>query len=107
MLRAKGEIVFTLDGCNYTASDHFRVAFSFGNGLLFSGTIKSDVNQYAQGQTYHVDIEFFTIEDEAYELVKPNLECVMDTVMCAGSRILGLAKLTDFVFKNQPVLISA
>ena len=107
MLRARGEITFTLDGCNYTASDHLRVAFSFGNGLLFSGTIKSDSNQYAQGQTYNVNIEFFTIEDEAYALVKPYLSDVLDTVMCAGSRILGLAKLTDFVYEGQPAKVSA
>jgi len=107
MLKAKGDIIFTLEGSDYTASDHFRVAFSFGSGLLFSGAIKSDNKQYTQGQTYHVDIEFFTIEDEAYELVKPNLVDVLDTVMCAGSRILGLAKLTDFVYDGQDVKISA
>jgi len=107
MLRAKGEIEFTLEGSDYSASEHFRVAFSFGNGLLFSGTIKSNSDRYLQGQIYHVDVEFFTIEDEAYELVKPYLIDALDTVMCAGSRVLGLAKLTEFVYENQPVPISA
>ena len=100
MLSAKGEIIFTLQGINYTANDHFRVAFSFGEGLLFSGTIKSADDEYIQGQVYPVDIEFFTIEDEAYELIKTNLKNELDTTMCAGSRILGLAKLSDFIYDN-------
>ena len=107
MLMAKGEIMFTLQGNNYTASNHFRVAFSFGDGLLFSGTIKSNDGEYIQGQVYHVDIEFFTIEDEAFELIRSNLKNEFDTAMCAGSRILGIAKLTDFVYEGRPVLISA
>jgi len=107
MLRAKGEIEFTLEGSDYTTSEHFRVAFSFGNGLLFSGTIKSNNDRYIKGQIYHVDIEFFTIEDESYELIKPYLQDVLDTVMCAGSRILGLAKLTNFLYEGQPAKISA
>lgn len=107
MLSAKGEIVFTLAGNNYTASDHFRVTFSFGNGMLYSGTIKSKYYEYLEGQTYDVDIDFFTIEDEAFFQLKPILEEKMDTVMCAGSRILGTANLTNFVYDNQPIMISA
>ena len=107
MLAAKGEIMFTLQDNNYTASDHFRVAFSFGDGLLFSGNIKSTHDEYIQGQVYHVDIEFFTIMDEAYELIKNNLKYELASTMCAGNRILGIAKLTDFIYDGQPVPISA
>jgi len=107
MLRAKGEIMFTLAGSDYKASDHFRIAFSFGDGMLYSGTIKSDYREYNQGQTYLVDIEFFTVEDEAYELLKPVLADEVDTVMCAGSKILGVAKLTDFYYEDQTTPISA
>ena len=107
MLRAKGEIMFTLAGNNYTASDHFRVAFSFGDGLLFSGAIKSNHSEYTQGQAYHVSIEFFTIENEAFELLRPVIKDELDTVMCAGSRILGTARLTDFTFEDQIAQASA
>lgn len=107
MLRAKGEIVFTLAGSNYTASNHFRVAFSFGDGLLFSGTIKSDNSEYNEGQTYNVDVEFFTIEGEAFRLLEPVIKDDLETVMCAGSRILGMAKLTDFVFEDRAEPVSA
>ena len=107
MLRAKGEIMFTLAGSNYTASNHFRVAFSFGEGMLYSGTIKSEYDEYCQGQTYRVDIEFFTVEDEAYELIKPVLAEEVDTVMCAGSKLLGVATLTDFYYEEQKTQISA
>ncbi|MDR2571969.1 MAG: hypothetical protein LBD23_16955 [Oscillospiraceae bacterium] len=107
MLKAKGEIMFTLEESNYVANDHFRVAFSFGDGLLFSGMIKSDNEFYDHGKSYQVNIEFFTIEDEAYELIKSCLQAELETVMCAGSRILGLAKLFDFTYKNQniPILV--
>jgi hypothetical protein len=107
MLTAKGDIVFTLEGNSYTASNQFRVAFSFGDNLLFSGTIKSDHKQYKQGESYQVDIEFFTIEDEAYELIKAKLQCELNSVMCAGSRIIGLARLSDFVYNSQSVAASA
>ena len=107
MLRAKGEIVFTLAGSSYTASNHFRVAFSFGNGMIYSGNIKSDNSEYIEGTAYLVDIEFFTIEDEAFILLQPVLKADLDVVMCAGSRILGIAKLSDFIFDNQAVLLSA
>jgi hypothetical protein len=107
MLKAKGEIMFTLAGGNYTAGDHFRVAFSFGDGLLYSGTIKSDNDEYNQGRTYSVDIEFFTVEDDAYKLLKPVLADEINTVMCAGSKILGVAKLTDFYYEVRVSSIPA
>ena len=97
MLKAKGEIVFTLDGKNYTA-DQLRPAFMFAEGLLFTGGIKSDADMYYQGQTYDVNIEFFTIEDEAYSVLKPILKEDMDLAICSGRRILGKAKLRDFEY---------
>jgi len=107
MLRANGEVTFTLEGNNYTASNHFRVAFSFGDGMLYSGTIKSNKEEYIQGQTYHVNIEFFTIEDEAYKILRPVLADEVDTVMCAGSKIIGVAKLTNFIYEGEIAAVSA
>ena len=97
MLKAKGEIMFTLDGKNYTA-DQLRPAFMFAEGLLFTGGIKSDVDMYYQGQVYDVNIEFFTVEDEAYSTLKPILKENMDLAICSGRRILGKAKLRDFKY---------
>jgi len=99
MLKAKGEIQFTIEGKNYEASNQFRIAFMFGEGLLFSGAIISNEKEYIQGQTYNVDVEFFTIEDEAYNAIKSTLGDVLDSVMCAGKKILGIAKLWDFEYK--------
>jgi len=103
MLKAKGEIMFTLDGKNYTA-DQLRPAFMFAEGLLFTGGIKSDNEMYYQGQTYNVDIEFYTIEDEAYSTLKPLLKDIMDLAVCSGKRILGKAKLWDFNYISQPCI---
>ena len=97
MLKAKGEITFTLDGKNYTA-DQLRPAFMFAEGLLFTGGIESEADMYYQGQKYDVNIEFFTIEDEAYSQLRPILRDNMDLAICSGRRILGKAKLWDFEY---------
>ena len=97
MLRAKGEITFTLDGKNYTA-DQLRPAFMFTEDLLFTGGIKSDADMYYQGKTYVVSIEFFTVEDEAYSALKPILKDNMDLAICSGKRVLGRARLRDFEY---------
>jgi len=99
MLKAKGEIEFTLEGKNYTA-DQLRPAFMFAEGLLFTGDIKSDNEMYYQGQKYDVDIEFYTIENEAYSKLKPLLKDFMDITICSGKRILGKAVLRDFIYDN-------
>jgi len=100
MLRAKGEIVFTLEGKNYTA-DQLRPAFMFAEGLLFTGGILSDAETYYQGQTYNVNIDFYTIEDEAYSLLKPLIKDYMDVAICSGKRVLGKATLHDFTYENS------
>ena len=97
MLKAKGEITFTLEGKNYTA-DQLRPAFMFAENLLFTGGITSDADMYLQGQTYNVNVEFFTVEDEAYSTLKPILKEDMDLTICSGKRVLGIAKLRDFEY---------
>ena len=99
MLKAKAEIMFTLEGRNYSGNIHLRPAFSFGGGLLFSGAINSEHDEYLQGQPYLVDINFFTIEDEAYEAVKPLLKPELGLTIQEGKRILGVAKLLDFIYE--------
>ena len=73
MLRARAEIQFTLRGRNYRSGKHFRPVFKFGEGLLFSGTVVSDDNEYVNNRAYTVDIEFFTVEDEAFCALQPVL----------------------------------
>ena len=97
MLKAKGTVRFTLDVKNYT-SDQLRPAFMFSEDLLFTGGIKSDADMYYYGQTYDVDVEFYTVEDEAYATLKPLLREEMDLTICSGRRILGIAKLRDFEY---------
>ena len=98
MLRAKAEIQFTLEGKNYIPDDQFRIAFNFGDGLIFSGTIRSDHTEYVQGKKYLTDVEFFTIEDEAYVALQPVLKKGKTLSLCAGKRMLGLAVLHDYSY---------
>jgi len=95
MLKAKAEIIFTLSNKNYIARDDFRVPFNFGDDLLFTGNIKSDQKEYLYNEKYQVEIEFFTIEGEAYEAVKHLLQADRMIAMQTGSRLLGKAKLLE------------
>ena len=98
MLRAKAEIQFTLEGKNYVPDNQFRIAFNFGGGLIFSGTIRSDHTEYLQGEKYLTDVEFFTIEEEAYAALQPVLQKGKTLSLCAGRRILGIAVLQDYTY---------
>jgi len=98
MLRAKAEIQFTLEGKNYVPDDQFRIAFNFGDGLIFSGTIRSNHSEYLQGERYLTDVEFFTVEDEAYAALQPVLKKGKSLSLCAGKRMLGVAVLQDFSY---------
>ena len=93
MLRAKAEIIFTLYEKNYIAREDFRVPFNFGEDLLFSGNIISNHEEYIFNKKYLVEIEFFTIEGEAYEAVKHLLQVGNTIAMQTGTRLLGKAKL--------------
>ena len=95
MLKAKAEIIFTLSDKNYIAREDFRVPFNFGEDLLFSGNIKSNHEEYVFNEKYLVEIEFFTIEGEAYEAVKHLLQAGNTIAMQTGSRLLGKAKLLE------------
>jgi hypothetical protein len=100
MLTANAAIKFTLENKSYSVKP-LRVAFNFGQGLLFTGEINSEHNEYEYNETYGVNIDFFTIEDDAYAALRPVLEPSMGVVMQAGSRILGTAELSNFVYNPQ------
>ena len=99
MLKAKAEIMFTLENKNYLNNTKLQPVFNFGEGLLFSGTIRSDDKEYFYKQKYEVDIDFFTIYGEAFEAVRPTLKPDMGLTMQAGKRILGMAKLIDYKYE--------
>ena len=99
MLKAKAEIQFTLENRNFNRQ-YFRPVFNFGNGLLFTGHLKSDHDKYLYNQIYTVDIDFFTIEDEAYNAVRPLLRNDMDMAIQEGAnKIVGIAKVWDFLYE--------
>ena len=98
MLRAKAEIRFTLQGRDYCGGKHFRPVFKFGEGLLFSGTVVSENSEYINNREYTVDIEFFTVEDEAYNVLRSVLHPGMGLTIQEGSRITGIATLLDFSY---------
>ena len=101
MLSAKAEIIFTLDGRNYSGCKYpLRPAFRFGDGLLFSGNIKSNATEYLNNKKYLVDIEFFTIGDDGFSVIKPYLSEGMDLVMQEGSQIIGLARLNSYTYRG-------
>ena len=98
MLSANAAIKFTLENKNYSVKP-LRVAFNFGPGLLFTGEIISEHAVYSNNETYGVKIDFFTVEDDAYSVLRPMLSPGMGVTMQAGSRILGTAELSDFEYE--------
>ena len=99
MLTARADIRFTLEGRSYSVKP-LRVAFNFGSGLLFTGEIISDHPVYSYNETYDVNVDFFTVEDDAYAALLPVLKPGMGITMQAGSRILGTAELSHFAYAN-------
>ena len=98
MLKAKAEIKFTLQGKNYAGGKHFRPVFRFSEGLLFSGTVISGDDEYVHNKVYEVDIDFFTVKDEAYRALQRVLKPDMGLTIQAGSRIIGIATLLDYSY---------
>ena len=98
MLRAKAEIQFTLQGRDYLGGKNFRPVFKFGDGLLFSGTVVSENDEYIHNKEYTVDIEFFTVEHEAYNALQSVLRPGMGLTIQEGARITGVATLLDYSY---------
>ena len=79
-----------------------RPAFNFGEGLLFSGTIENDsmYEKYIYQNVYTVKVEFPTIEDEAYDTIQSLIKVGMNLDIQNASRIIGRAKLLDYLYKD-------
>ena len=99
MLTASADIRFTLENKNYSVKP-LRVAFNFGSGLLFTGEIISEHDIYFNNETYGVNIDFFTVEDDAYAALQSVLIPGIGVTMQAGSRILGTAEFHNFFYES-------
>ena len=78
MLKAKTAIKFTLEGKNRAGGDRLCAAFNFGNNLLFTGRVGNDNDMFLFNNEYSVDVDFFTVDAEAYTLLQPVLAKGMD-----------------------------
>jgi hypothetical protein len=99
MIRGKVKIKPTTEGKSYTQKEHLRLAFNFGDDLIFTGAIKGNHAKYECGMDYDVDVDFFTVDDEAYAMLKPKLKKGMKLVICEGKRIRGVAHLLDYTYQ--------
>jgi|SRR3989339_772311 len=106
MLKIIARIIFFetetnhLDMKGYSTKYILRPAFNFGEGLLFSGSIKNNLNvdMYLYNEKYQVDVEFPTIEDEAYEFVQPLLEIGKLITIQNASLVIGEAVILSFEY---------
>ena len=48
-----------------------------------------------------MSIQFFTVEDEAYNALTPILAVDDILAICAGKRILGTARLLDYKYEEE------
>ena len=98
MLKAKAEILFSLPDRTYQGGKHLIPVFRFAEGLLFSGRILGEAIEYMPNKSYLVDIDFFTIEDEAYSAIKPLLKPGLGLTIQEGARLTGIATLVDYSY---------
>ena len=101
MLKAKTAVQFTLEGKNRAGGDRLCAAFNFGNNLLFTGRVGHDDDVFLFNNEYSVDVDFFTIDAEAFTLLQPVLTEGMDLAIQEGKRIIGIAKLLEFSYLND------
>ena len=92
-MKVKAKIEFTLPERIYKGTKHFRPVFNFGDDLLFSGTVVGNHEEYTPNQIYNVEIDFFTIEEDAYEAIKDKLIPNYGLTIQEGSKIIGFATL--------------
>jgi hypothetical protein len=88
------------DRIGYGTQHVLRPAFKFGEDLLFSGIIKGDDNPstFRYNQPYVVTVDFPTIKDEAYKLIRPLIKAGMDINIQTGARVIGRATLLDYTY---------
>ena len=98
MLKTKTAIQFTLEGKNRAGGDRLCTAFNFGNNLLFTGRVGNDGDVFVFNNEYLVNVDFFTVDAEAFTLLQPILAEGMDLAIHEGKRIIGIAKLLEFSF---------
>jgi hypothetical protein len=94
----KGKVKMTLQSRSYRQHEHLRLTFSFGEGNLFTGAVRSENLEYVAGVEYVVDVDFFTVNREAYALIESKLRNEMNLVICEGNRIIGEAVLLSYMF---------
>jgi hypothetical protein len=101
MLKGKVRMTPMLYGKNYKNHPHLRLCFLFGDdvkGFRLTGGVRSSCAEFLQGETYDVDVEFFTVIDDAYSKLKPILKKGMRLAICEGRKIVGDAQLLDFKY---------
>ena len=69
MLKASAEIKFTIEGRDFSGK-YFRPVFNIGDGIMISGALVSEHELYENNKAYNVDIDFFTVDGEAYKKIK-------------------------------------
>ena len=98
MLKVKAKIKITAENKNRAGGDRFCAAFNFGDDLLFSGRVGENGDRFLYNEEYETDVAFFTINEEAQNLVRPVLKKGMNMAIHEGKRILGIAKVLDFTW---------
>lgn len=58
------------------------------------------MQKYLYEKEYVIKVEFPTIENEAYEAIKPLIRIGMDLNIQTGSKTIGKAKLLDYAYKS-------
>jgi len=102
MLKTELEIVFFQpkeNVCDGIQATNLRPPFRFCDGYSFSGFIESKRHiQFIYGEHYNVNVNFPTIESEAYEVIKDILSFNMILIIHIGSEEIGKGKLLKYEY---------
>ena len=109
MLTIKAKIMFFNPKDSFTRNggistkNTLRPAFKFGEGLLFSGTIKNGTEneKYLYQTIYVVEVELPTIGNEAYKAIQPFIKIGMYLNIQTASKIIGEAKILEYKYSYQ------
>lgn len=110
MLTLEAKIYFYTKQENSDALDNdldtnniIRPAINFGEGLLFSGTIKVNdkVVCIKRGEFYDAMIEFPTIKEEAFEVIRNYLIDKAIFNIQIASKVIGKCEMIDHRYNSK------
>ncbi|MFD2334599.1 hypothetical protein ACFSR7_35600 [Cohnella sp. GCM10020058] len=106
MLLLKAKVMFEGHKNNLSTKIALRPGVNFGNGLIFSGDIKpiGGVGDFlVLNEWYEVDIEMFTVEEEAFQAIGHLVKNGNPIVFQVGNRKVGRGEIIEYLYIEKNI----